>query len=357
MKNLIGIGVIFLLLLASIPALAVSDKELSFASFNNNNLFVGGSGSGNYSSIQEAVNASSNGDTVFVFDDSSPYYEHIRINKTISLVGEKKETTIIDGSYTSDVIYLLADGIRISGFTIQHCGNITTDSAIRCNDPYLEHLQISGVIIRENHCGLYIHYAKNFTILSNDLINNTCAISFYECRGSNVSENRVEDNYAGIEGSNMHEGTFSRNTIRDNKNGINLDGSECLIHHNLFEENDVFAIEMVFSFQDVIQYNEFRNNSLGIQLINSWNSIKFNNFIENQKDLNITENLYLCFLPYPHSVFWHNYWADHRIPLPKMIPIELYWLSLFDGTVHFKQGMRFDLCPALFPHQIDKLRS
>lgn len=351
MNHLIGIGLIFLLLTVNTPVLAGLDGA-HLGSLSDNVLFVGGSGPGNYSSIQEAINASSNGDTVFVFDDSAPYYEHLKINTTISLLGEKKETTIIDGSYTSDVILILAGGVQISGFTIQHCGNITTDSGIR-SDSYLEHLQINENIFRENHEGIYLHCGRNFTVLSNVLINNDCGIDFFECRWWNVSGNRIENSQDGVQGVNMRDGTFSWNTIRGNTRGLTFDGTDMLIHHNLFEENDVFAIEQVFACYNTIQYNEFRNNSIGIELIDSWASIKFNNFIGNQKNLNITENLYICLLPFPHSVFWRNYWDDHRVPLPKKYPIDFYWLSLIDGDYHFMQGIRFDLFPAIFPHRID----
>ncbi|MCD6481001.1 MAG: hypothetical protein J7L31_01850, partial [Thermoplasmata archaeon] len=60
-----------------------------------NILYVGGSGPENYSKIQNAIDNASDGDTVFVYDDSSPYYENIVINKSINLVGENKDTTVI----------------------------------------------------------------------------------------------------------------------------------------------------------------------------------------------------------------------------------------------------------------------
>ncbi|GAH12836.1 unnamed protein product, partial [marine sediment metagenome] len=60
-------------------------------------LYVGGSGAGNYTKIQDAIDDANDGDTVFVFDDSSPYYENVMVDKSISLIGENKETTIIDG--------------------------------------------------------------------------------------------------------------------------------------------------------------------------------------------------------------------------------------------------------------------
>ena len=49
--------------------------------FNGNTLFVGGIGLNNYTKIQDAIDNSSDGDSVYVFDDSSPYFENLVINK------------------------------------------------------------------------------------------------------------------------------------------------------------------------------------------------------------------------------------------------------------------------------------
>ncbi|NHJ39073.1 MAG: hypothetical protein FK731_03500, partial [Asgard group archaeon] len=46
---------------------------------SGNTLYVGGGGSNNYSSIQEAIDDAIDGDTVFVYDKSSPYNENISI--------------------------------------------------------------------------------------------------------------------------------------------------------------------------------------------------------------------------------------------------------------------------------------
>ena len=48
-------------------------------------LYVGGSGPNNYTRIQGAINDANNGDTVFVYDDSSPYIEGIVIDKRMCL--------------------------------------------------------------------------------------------------------------------------------------------------------------------------------------------------------------------------------------------------------------------------------
>jgi len=80
-----------------IPTTAQTTEKTQSTS-RGNWLYVGGSGPGNYTRIQDAIdNASDWGDTVFVYDDSSPYYEFLIINKSISLIGENKDTTIIKG--------------------------------------------------------------------------------------------------------------------------------------------------------------------------------------------------------------------------------------------------------------------
>jgi len=42
-------------------------------------LYVGGNDPGCYDTIQSAIDAAKSGDTIFVYDDSSPYYENIVI--------------------------------------------------------------------------------------------------------------------------------------------------------------------------------------------------------------------------------------------------------------------------------------
>lgn len=54
-------------------------------------------GPADFHTIQEAINAASDGDTVLVRNGT--YYEHVMINRTLQLVGENRYSTIIDGEY------------------------------------------------------------------------------------------------------------------------------------------------------------------------------------------------------------------------------------------------------------------
>ena len=86
-------------------------------------MYVGGNGPNNYTTIQQAIIDATNGDTVFVYDDSSPYFEHIIIQTSIHLIGENKTTTILDGENTGDVVIFIANNITMTGFTVQHSGD------------------------------------------------------------------------------------------------------------------------------------------------------------------------------------------------------------------------------------------
>ena len=48
--------------------------------------------------IQEAISNAVEGDIIFV--ETGIYYEHVVVNKTVSILGEDVDTTIIDGNNT-----------------------------------------------------------------------------------------------------------------------------------------------------------------------------------------------------------------------------------------------------------------
>ena len=87
---------ICILLCSGILSTAHTSTQQTLSSGSSPFLFwyVGGSGPGNFTQIQDAIDNASNGDTIFVYDDSSPYFEHLSIQKQINLIGENKETTI-----------------------------------------------------------------------------------------------------------------------------------------------------------------------------------------------------------------------------------------------------------------------
>jgi parallel beta-helix repeat protein len=137
-----------------------------------NTLYVGGNGLNNYTKIQDAINNASEGDTVFVYDDSSLYYEHVRVNRSISLIGESKGTTIIDGNDKGDVVYVNGGEVIVKGFTIRNGNNGILI--------FSDYNTITDNTISNNKCGIrlcyqggFITFHSNFnTIIKNNFLDN-----------------------------------------------------------------------------------------------------------------------------------------------------------------------------------------
>ena len=108
-RKILIVGIILLFIGMSIIPSIAQDVKKPLPTSSGNWLYVGGNGPGNYTRIQDAVDHASDGGTVFVYsgiysDFSLDYLACVYIDKRINLVGEDKNTTIINGtgSSTSD---------------------------------------------------------------------------------------------------------------------------------------------------------------------------------------------------------------------------------------------------------------
>ncbi|MHC1574330.1 MAG: S-layer protein domain-containing protein [Candidatus Methanogasteraceae archaeon] len=66
--------------------------------------------------IQDAIDDAEPGDTIYVH--AGTYVENLVVRKSLTLVGENRSTTVIDGDGSADIIRVRADGCTITGFTI-----------------------------------------------------------------------------------------------------------------------------------------------------------------------------------------------------------------------------------------------
>ena len=206
--------------------LAVENFFLS--TFDGNTLYVGGSGDGNYSSIQAAINDASDGDTVFVYNDSSPYYENVWVYKSIDLIGEDKDTTVIDGGGSGHVVVIggVFSEVNLSGFTIQNSGDHWDDFGI--GD--------SGMIFEV--------FFNTRMICGNNIVNNNCGISLYCSDNNIISENIISGNEIGIylppSFGICSNNTISNNVIINNGYGIFFESPyNNYIFHNDFVNNNI----------------------------------------------------------------------------------------------------------------------
>ena len=115
MKNKIIIIYLIITLLISINVLIGCIESPS-----DQTVIIKGKGR-RYSTIMDAIHDAENGDTIIA--GKGIYNESLVIDKSISLIGKGKNLTIINGNLTGDVIYISANHVTITGFTIQNSGN------------------------------------------------------------------------------------------------------------------------------------------------------------------------------------------------------------------------------------------
>ncbi len=243
------IGIIFLFIGLSITtSVAVNTIKQSFMPTSNGNiLYVGGTGPGNYTKIKDAINDADDGYTVFVYDDSSPYYENINIYKSINLIGENKNTTIIDGQNITwvDTVRIIAPYVNISGFTIQHCGTTVNDAGIEIDNVDYCTIKDNIITLNEDH-GILLDYSNGNTVSGNIITNNH------------------GDWYHGICLMSSHNNVFVDNNISNNGYGFDMHYSDNnVIKNNIISNN----------------YDEEGNHGTGIWSHNCNNVIIINNNI------------------------------------------------------------------------------
>jgi parallel beta-helix repeat protein len=209
-------------------------------------------GQGNFTKIEDAINSANSGDTIFVH--SGTYYENLLINKTITIIGENRDSTIIYGSEDEPVIKVNADGVSISEFTIQK-------NASRSN-------------------GISIEGASNITIYYNKIIGSYNGISMHSSSNSTISNNIISDNIIGIYAISITRCLISDNTVSHNTFGICISTSNYnVIFRNSISYNDVYGINLEYSRINEICYNTIYYNIKGITLRScKWNTIYCNNF-------------------------------------------------------------------------------
>ena len=321
LKQLIINGIVFLLVITSTTtAITINENHLLLKStFDGTILYVGGSGLNNYTHIQDAINNASSGDTVFVYDDSSPYYEEVRINKSISLIGEQKETTIIDTVGGGDAVAILVSHVMLTGFTLQNSSGYLK-GGINLVDVYIHDVMIYDNIITHNTQGVYIFRASNITLYNNKITQNEVGIQF-------------------------------------------LDGSTCVIRDNLIN-NNTKGLSIVYGESDsMVSHNHIRDNDIGLVADCSKLTIQSNNFINNRKQTSVTKGVHLlsCYLLPQTTLQWtNNYWDTWEKTTRKpilcigFIYIQFLFHERFiDILLFIIPSIQFDKAPVLEPYEIN----
>jgi parallel beta-helix repeat protein/VCBS repeat-containing protein len=232
-------------------------------------LYVGGGGSGNYTTIQEAINNASEGDSIFVFNGI--YHENILIDKEINITGEQQENTIIDGTNSDSTVTINSAMVSFSSFTVQHGDNygIFLDNA---HGALIHHSMIKNNDI----AGIYGASAIGCMIYNNTIQNNSNGIYLnYYSRFCNVFNNTIDSqSLRGIYFQSSYNNTIYSCILSNNNIGIAFHYcTNSSIKNMLIFNHSDYGIRLKESEENTIAFNQFFNNTEGIQL---WEQTSYN---------------------------------------------------------------------------------
>ena len=190
-----------------------------------------------YQTIQGAIDAADDGDIVVVA--AAKYYEHVIVDKTITLLGE--EGTIIDGGGTGTVISVTRDNVKISGFTIQNGKRGIFLSPPDSIGTLVGNDIQNNTLTSHTQAAIELWYSNETTISDNKISNNDHGIwlKFSSC-GSTISNNELKNNSQGLAISwHCNANTILGNTVISNSfEGIVSGGTNNnTIYHNNFVDN------------------------------------------------------------------------------------------------------------------------
>ncbi len=251
-----------------------------------------GAGEGaDFTSIQAAVDAAKNGDTIIVY--SGIYIENVDVNKELTIISQSgnPEDTVVQAASSSDhVFHVTADGVKISGF------NITG-----ARDTYYAGICLGGVgycliennTASENFYGICLESSSSNTLEnttvshSNTLENNTAnsnnghGIYLYYSGGNVLNNNTANLNSE----SGIYLEASSSNTLSNNTASNNTENGITLVYGGVWEEfGDVLG-----STGNILINNEANSNSeSGIYLYSDGNTLNNNTVSNNYYGMRLT---------------------------------------------------------------------
>lgn len=235
--RILAIGILQCIILSSLFFSPANGEEITAQT-----VYVGGNGPGNYSSIQDASENVTQGGTIFVYQGT--YHERLIVTKPVHLMGENKNTTIIDGDLTGYVVSLNAGNTTLSGFTITHSEMIFPFAGVYVTSDYNI---ISDTILTDNFYGMQLGYGADHNTVFNNTVrhNGRCGIYFNHASKNHLKGNIISDN--PVNGFGLYE--FSNNNH---------------LEHNWFFGNKDTGVNIRESYDTLVVNNTFSQNKLGL---------------------------------------------------------------------------------------------
>jgi parallel beta-helix repeat protein len=244
----------------------------------------------NFTSIQAAIDSASPGDIVLLHPGT--YKENVNVNVTnltlISESGSPENTSIRPASNSSDVVYVNADEVTISGLNItgpssSPSAGIHLNGVKHCR---IENNQLSGNYIdnvpnvsggdnsstvnnssSSTGFGIRLDFSSQNTLASNTASNSSCGIWMNSSSNNTLNGNNVSDNKVGVYLEVSNGNTLNNSTVLNNTaSGINLRNSSENLLNNSFVSSNKVSIVLQNSSRNLLNNNKVSDSTYGIRV-------------------------------------------------------------------------------------------
>ncbi|MEE9442245.1 MAG: right-handed parallel beta-helix repeat-containing protein [candidate division Zixibacteria bacterium] len=265
-----------------------------------------------FGTIQECIDNALTGDTIFVGIEN--YNEHLTIDKTISLIGESVNCSIIDAGGTDDEIFITSPKVLIKSLTLTNAGPVYGDEY-------------------PHDAGVKIYNSDSCVIEGCNIIDNLAAgITLRSSSYCMIQNNYISNNYTGIyfffpedmRDVDIVENKILKNQIIGNeRTGIKFEHTG-YSHHRFNEvrgnliSNNGTAFSIIMSYDNIFCFNQCIDNSSGFGIVQCMGGGGRNYFHHNIFKARDGEDLryYLEMFNYPE--YWNspddnvgNFWSNY----------------------------------------------
>ena len=225
-----------------------------------------------YVTIQSAVDAAMDGDHIYVRNGF--YHENLLVNKSISLIGEDWERTVIDGNWSQN--YLRPITIVHNDVTVRRFALVDSWQGV-CLDK-VSGCSISGNKILNNHYGVVLTSATENNITANVI--SSVKFGAYGIQLNRASNNNIQENQL----TNLSEGIAVLDDFHS-PDAVILSKSNSILGNNIINCTDK-AVWFKFTKENLFVGNTIANSTIGLAVMWTDNNIVYqNNFVGNVKQV------------------------------------------------------------------------